>query len=452
MKIHLLGIGGTFMGGLAQLALAAGHEVTGSDANVYPPMSEQLDALGIAIGEGYAADTIPDGVDQVIIGNALSRGNPAVEHILDAGIAYTSGPQWLAEHILHGRQVIAVAGTHGKTTTSAILAWILQANGKKPGFLIGGVAENFGVSANAGESDLFVIEADEYDSAFFDKRSKFVHYRPDCLIINNIEFDHADIFRDLDSILTQFHHLVRTVPGNGRIIINSGMDTCHSLLTMGNWSRVIGFAENDADWSLTPDSADYSRFTIQRQGEGVAQVEWELLGVHNALNALAAIIAASDAGVDPAAAAQSLQQFKSVKRRLQKLDVVSGIHIYDDFAHHPTAIRLTLQALRSHISDGRIIVALEPRSNTMKMGVHKAALADSLAVADQVCLYEPPGLGWDFAEAMTALGDKCMIYNSVTDIITALQTSVRAGDHLVIMSNGGFDNIQQRLPDALQSG
>ncbi len=449
MRLHILGICGTFMGGLARLAKASGHQVTGSDADVYPPMSEQLHTAGITIHPGYQPEAIPKDVDQVIIGNALSRANPAVEYVLDNDIPYISGPQWLAENILRNRHVLAVSGTHGKTTTASILAWLLEANGKKPGFLIGGVAENFGVSARLGESGLFVIEADEYDSAFFDKRSKFIHYKPKTLIITNIDFDHADIFRDLDSILDQFHHLVRIVPANGQIIINTDMRPCLRLLERGSWSRLISFGESADEWCLAEANAEYSAFTVQHQLRSVAEVSWPLLGSHNALNALAAMIAARQVGVTPASAAVALAGFKGVKRRLQKLAVIKGVHLYDDFAHHPTAIRLTLQALRAHISGGRIIAVLEPRSNTMKMGRHRHTLAAALEGADCICVYQPANLGWDLSEAMNGIQHKCSIHADVQEIIDALQLTLRTNDHVIIMSNGSFDNLHQRLLESL---
>lgn len=456
MRIHILGICGAFMGGIAALAKAAGHEVSGSDANVYPPISTQLASLGIRLCEGYRPehlDPAPGGApDCIIVGNALSRGNPAVEYMLNQGLAYTSGPQWLYEHVLRGRHVLAVAGTHGKTTTASLLAWILEHAGLKPGFLIGGVAENFGVSARLGKGECFVVEADEYDTAFFDKRSKFVHYRPRTLVLNNLEFDHADIFADLAAIKRQFHHLVRIVPGAGRIVCNGGERNLRDTLAMGCWTPVepFGLDNNEMDWSARLLTGDGSRFEIAYQGRTAAQVVWGQIGAHNVANALAAVAAAHHAGVTATQAAVALQKFKGVKRRLEIRGVRRGITVYDDFAHHPTAIAASISALRARAGKARIIAVLEPRSNTMRMGVHKNELACALAGADRVTLFAPADLGWSLEEVEEGLGQKARIYDSIDGIVVALAAELAAGDHVLIMSNGGFGGLHEKLLNVLE--
>ena len=451
MKIHILGICGTFMGGIARLAQQLGHQVAGSDRNVYPPMSEELAKLGIEVRQGYEPDRLDPGPDLVIVGNALSRGNRSVEYVLSEKIPYLSGPQWLAENVLPGRTVFAVSGTHGKTTTSSILAWILHSAQRNPGFLIGGVPENFGCSAALGGSGLFVVEADEYDTAFFDKRSKFVHYHPDVLIINNIEYDHADIFPDVAAINRQFHHLVRTVPGNGRIIARAGCPQIDAVLGMGNWSPLTRFGNVSSDWHSAPLKRDYSEFEVIHAGQAVGVVNWSLYGEHNAQNALAALVAARHAGVAVEQACGSLSGFNSVKRRLQLLASVGGVSVYDDFAHHPTAIRSALQALRNRIGEERLIAVLELRSNTMKAGIHKHALAGALDGADLVCVYEPPGLDWDLHSCLRDLGERLRIFSGVTGIIEHLDRVRTRRDHILIMSNGGFENIYRRIIERLSN-
>jgi UDP-N-acetylmuramate: L-alanyl-gamma-D-glutamyl-meso-diaminopimelate ligase len=451
MRIHILGICGTFMGGIALLARELGHAVSGSDANVYPPMSTLLASNGIALMEGYDPDHLRVEPDVVVVGNAMSRGNPAVEHVLNRGLRYTSGPQWLADNLLHDRWVLAVAGTHGKTTTTSILAWVLEHAGLEPGFLIGGVAENFGTSARLGSAPFFVVEADEYDTAFFDKRSKFLHYRPRTAILNNLEFDHADIFPDLAAIQTQFHHLVRTIPGEGLIISPARDAALNATLARGCWTPCTSTGEN-GDWLASPLTPDYSRFEVRYRDRCLGTVEWAMAGRHNAYNALAAIAAARHAGVEPVAAISSLRDFKNVKRRLEKIAEIDGVSIYDDFAHHPTAIDVTLEALRARVGGGsRIVAVLEPRSNTMKLGVHKQELAHALAAADAALLLQPERLGWDLAEATQALGPKRRVFGSVDDIIAALAATARPGDHILIMSNGSFGGIYERLPAALKN-
>lgn len=449
MHIHILGICGTFMGGLAQLARAQGHKVTGSDAGVYPPMSDQLRDAGIALMEGYDPAHLQPAPDLVVMGNALSRGNPAVEYVLDHNLPYTSGPQWLAEHILASRWVLAVAGTHGKTTTTSMLAWILEDNGFEPGFLIGGVADNFGVSARLGRSDFFVIEADEYDTAFFDKRSKFVHYRPHTLVVNNLEFDHADIFADLAAIQTQFHHLVRTVPAIGQIIYPAATQAIESVLEQGCWTPCQTLGPSDlADWQVQLQNADGSEFAVRYRDQVVA-VNWELLGQHNVMNGVAALAAAHHVGVQLSAAASSLSRFAGVKRRLELRGEVKGVRVYDDFAHHPTAIATTLAGLRARVGEKRIFAVLEPRSNTMKMGIHGDKLAESLQQADRVMIYQPAELGWSLDGVKSELGDKATIHQTIEAIVDNVSKLSRSGDHVVVMSNGSFGGIHQRLLDAL---
>jgi UDP-N-acetylmuramate: L-alanyl-gamma-D-glutamyl-meso-diaminopimelate ligase len=451
LKLHILGIAGTFMGGVAALARELGHEVAGSDQNIYPPMSTQLEALGIALSQGYAPEHIAAGTEAVVVGNALSRGNPAVEYVLDAGMNYTSGAQWLCENVLPGRTTLAVAGTHGKTTTTSILAWILEAAGRDPGFLVGGVPENFGVSARRGGGAEFVVEADEYDTAFFDKRSKFVHYRPRVAILNNLEYDHADIFPDIAAIQRQFHHLVRTVPRNGTLIVNGDDDRLAEVLAMGCWTPVERFAMNGyADWTPRPIAADGSEFAVLRRGVEVGVVRWDLLGPHNVMNALAAIAAANAVGVDPAVAIPALSAFRSVKRRLEVLGRERGITVYDDFAHHPTAIRTTLAGLRARVGSARIVVAMEPRSNSMRLGAHAADLAPSLAGADAVVFLRRVELPWDAGKVIAGLRGEGFAVPTVDELIDRLGQSTRDGDHVVFMSNGGFEGAPRRFLATLQ--
>ena len=443
MKIHILGICGTFMGGIALLARAQGHEVTGADSNVYPPMSTMLAEQGVAIIPGYLPQDLPADADAIVVGNVMKRGLDVVEHMLDHNLPYTSGPQWLGEQILRERWVLAVAGTHGKTTTASMLAWILEYAGLQPGFLIGGVPENFGVSARLGESPFFVVEADEYDTAFFDKRSKFVHYHPRTVILNNLEYDHADIFPDVQAIKTQFHHLMRTVPSSGLAVVNGGDAHLKETLAMGCWTPVETFA--DGDWRAHYLQADGSEFQVffKEQAQGV--VRWELLGEHNVNNALAAIAAARHAGVPVAHAVEALAAFKGVKRRMQLRGVVRDVAVYDDFAHHPTAITTTLAGLRAKVGAARIIALLEPRSNTMRMGTHKAQLATALQAADVVLLYQPQGLGWDLADVVAQIGDKAQLVQDIDALVAQVAQLAGAGDHILVMSNGGFGGIHDKL-------
>ncbi len=438
------------MGGIAQLARALGHEVTGSDKNVYPPMSTQLEAAGIRIDEGYEPAHLRPAPDVVVVGNAISRGNPALEHALDQGLRYTSGPQWLAENLLQGRWVLAVAGTHGKTTTSAMLAWILEKAGLAPGFLIGGVPSDFGVSARIGADPFFVVEADEYDTAFFDKRSKFVHYRPRTLVLNNLEFDHADIFDDLSMIQRQFHHLVRTVPAGGRILHPERDPALAEVLARGCWTPCETFdASGGREWSADERAPDGSRFRVLWQEKPVGEVTWRLTGAHNVSNALAAIGAARHAGVPPGLAAEALSSFGGVKRRMELRGEAAGIKVYDDFAHHPTAIASTLGGLRAHAGCGRIIAVLEPRSNTMRLGVHRETLAQSLALADSVYLYAPPDLPWDAKASLRSLGAVGRVRATVQGIVDEVAEEAARGDQVLVMSNGGFEGIHQRLLERL---
>ncbi len=460
MHIHILGICGTFMGGLAVLARGAGHTVTGCDAGVYPPMSTQLEAQGIRLIEGYGAEQL-DGLnaDLFVIGNVVTRGNPLMEAILDRGLPYVSGPQWLGEHVLNGKWVLAVAGTHGKTTTSSMLTWLLEDAGLNPGFLIGGVPLNFGVSARLTDSSFFVIEADEYDTAFFDKRSKFVHYRPKTAILNNLEFDHADIFPDLAAIETQFHHLIRTVPGIGRIVTNGREDALERVLTRGCWSEVERFGVQGG-WETLPaedgEPVD-ERFAVYHNSERVGVVEWQVQGEHNRMNALAAIAAARHVGVPPTQAAKSLASFRNVKRRMEVRGSVDGVTVYDDFAHHPTAIETTVAGLRARVGheNTRILAVLEPRSNTMKLGVMKAQLPASLAGADLVFGYGAPSgrdaLGWNLAEALAPLGGKAQAFDNLDALVKAVVHVARPGDQILVMSNGGFGGVHQKLLDALSA-
>ena len=451
MKLHILGIAGTFMGGVAALARELGHGVEGSDQAVYPPMSTQLENLGIALCQGYLPGNISADCDQIVVGNALSRGNPAVEHVLDHGLAYTSGAQWLSEHVLPGRDTLAVAGTHGKTTTTSILAYLLQAAGREPGFLIGGVAEDFGVSARIGSGREFVVEADEYDTAFFDKRSKFVHYRPLVAILNNLEFDHADIFPDVAAIQRQFHHLVRTVPARGRLIVNGADAHLREVLEMGCWTPVERFGfDTSFEWSARKLRDDGSAFAVLHQGNEVGIVEWNLLGDHNVLNGLAALAACHAVSVDVAAVIPALTAFHSVKRRMEVIGTHAGITIYDDFAHHPTAIRTTLSGLRAKVGASRIVVAMEPRSNSMRLGAHADSLAPSLDGADVVVFLHRPELAWDAGKVMSGLKGEGHAVADVDALIATLHGLARAGDHVVFMSNGGFDGAPRRFIASLR--
>ena len=439
------------MGGVALIAREQGVQVSGSDANVYPPMSTQLEAAGIELAQGYTGAHLQPPPDCVVVGNAMARGNPAVEYLLDEGLTYTSGPQWLAEHVLAGRWVLAVAGTHGKTTTASMLAWILEYAGLKPGFLIGGVPGNFGQSARLGESPFFVIEADEYDTAFFDKRSKFVHYRPRTLVLNNLEFDHADIFPDLAAIQRQFHHLLRIVPGNGLIIRPATDAALDEVVEMGAWTplETTHAAAGAADWQAQPVSVDGSVFDVTVSGQLQGRVSWSLNGQHNIANALSALAAARHAGVAPAIGIDALGEFAGVKRRLELRGEVGGIRVYDDFAHHPTAIATTLQGVRAAVGKARIIAILEPRSNTMRMGVHRDTLAPALAQADEVLLYGDDDLGWDLQEVAAAATPATRVFASIDKIVSTVAAEARDGDHVLVMSNGGFGGIHQRLLDAL---
>lgn len=451
-RIHILGIAGTFMGGVAALARELGVEVEGSDQNIYPPMSTQLEQLGIALKQGYLPRNISTDCDEVIVGNALSRGNAAVEHVLDAGLRYTSGAQWLAEHVLPGRDTLAVAGTHGKTTTTTILAFLLQAAGREPGFLIGGVAEDFGASARIGGGREFVVEADEYDTAFFDKRSKFVHYHPLVAILNNLEYDHADIFPDVAAIQRQFHHLVRTVPGRGRLVVNGHDARLAEVLAMGCWTPVERFGFDDSfEWSARKLRDDGSAFVLSHDGKDIGTVEWPLLGDHNVLNGLAALAACNAVGVDIASAIPALARFSSVKRRLEIIGEHDGITIYDDFAHHPTAIATTLAGLRAKVGNARIVVAMEPRSNSMRLGAHADALAPSLDGADAVVFLARPELPWDANKVVSALKGDGHVVADADALIAELRTIARAGDHVVFMSNGGFDGAPRKFFAALRS-
>ena len=464
MHIHILGICGTFMGGIAAIARQAGHRVTGCDANVYPPMSTQLEAQGIELIEGFSPDqllqfeTMPD---LFVIGNVVSRGNPLMEAILNQGLPYTSGPQWLGEQVLFNRHVLAVAGTHGKTTTSAMLAWILEFNGYQPGYLIGGVPLNFTVSACLGESNYFVIEADEYDTAFFDKRSKFVHYRPRTALLNNLEFDHADIFADLPAIETQFHHLVRTVPGNGLIVINGEEPALERVIARGAWAPVEKFGQDQQNaWSLISQEAD--GFIVINKGKEVATVQWApdsgVMGRHNQLNALAAIASANHIGISPTDAARALAEFKNVKRRLEMIGVANKVTVYDDFAHHPTAITTTVDGLRRRVGKSRILAVLEPRSNTMKLGVMKAQLPNSLEAADKIFAYGASAgkefLGWDLSEVLSPLNkkeiDRALAFDNLSALVDNVANEAKPGDHILVMSNGGFGGVHHKILAAIQ--
>ena len=451
MHLHILGICGTFMGGLAALAREAGHRVTGCDANVYPPMSTQLEALGIELIEGFGAEQLEFKPDVFVIGNVVTRGDrfPLMEAILDAGLPYVSGPQWLAEHVLQGRHVLAVAGTPGKTTTTSMLAWILEHAGQKPGFLVGGVPQNFGVSARLGEGKPFVIEADEYDTAFFDKRSKFVHYRPRTAILNNLEHDHADIFPDLAAIETQFHHLVRTVPASGRLVVNAREEALQRVLARGCWSEVQRFGAKKEEPGMLRARGEPQAFDVLRGGVKLARVEWPLIGEHNQLNALAAIAAAEHVGVSPEQSAAALAEFQNVRRRMELRGEARGIKVYDDFAHHPTAIRTTINGLRRRIAPAdRILAIFEPRSNTMKLGTMKALLPWALEEADLVFCNQQ-GLTWDAKDALAPMGAQAIVGADVDALVAAVVKAAKPGDHLLCMSNGGFGGIHEKLLAAL---
>ena len=451
MKLHILGIAGTFMGGVAALARELGHEVEGSDQNIYPPMSTQLETLGIALKQGYRPENISTDCDEIVVGNALSRGNEAVEHVLDAALRYTSGAQWLSEQVLPGRDVLAVAGTHGKTTTTTILSYLLEAAGRSPGFLVGGVAEDFGASARIGSGREFVVEADEYDTAFFDKRSKFVHYRPLVAILNNLEYDHADIFPDVAAIQRQFHHLVRTVPRRGRLIVNGHDERLREVLAMGCWTPVERFGfDVSFEWSARKLRDDGSAFAIAHRGDELGIVEWPLLGDHNVLNGLAALAACAAVGVDVTSVIPSLASFRSVKRRMEVIGEHGGITVYDDFAHHPTAIATTLAGLRAKVGDARIVVAMEPRSNSMRLGAHAEALAPSLDIADVVVFLARPELPWDAGKVVAAVRGDARTVADGDALINALKDLARSGDHVVFMSNGGFDGAPRRFHAALR--
>jgi UDP-N-acetylmuramate: L-alanyl-gamma-D-glutamyl-meso-diaminopimelate ligase len=442
MHIHILGICGTFMGGVAILAKSLGYKVTGSDKNVYPPMSTQLEEQGIELIQGFDPSQLDTKPDLVVIGNAMSRGNPCVEAVLDKQIPYISGPQWLLEHVLKDRWVLAVAGTHGKTSTSSMLAWILEYANMQPGFLIGGVPENFGLSARLGDTPFFVIEADEYDSAFFDKRSKFVHYRPRTLVLNNLEFDHADIFDDLNAIKKQFHHLMRTVPSTGRVFIPNKDHALMEVKEMGCWSEVEYLGQN---WSAEKINQDGSAFSVKLDGLAHGEVNWNLLGDHNVNNALAAIAAARHVGVTPEVSIAALGEFKSIKRRMEIKGNINNITVYDDFAHHPTAVKTTLAGLRAKVGADKIIAVLEPRSNTMKLGIHKEALVDSLSLADSVYCFEDKNIEWSMQALFAEQGKDVNVEADIDLLIEKIVNEAKPSDHILIMSNGGFGNIHQKL-------
>lgn len=453
MHLHILGICGTFMGGIAALARAAGHRVTGSDQSVYPPMSDQLAALGIDLIEGYDPQQLQLKPDVIVVGNVMSRGSALVEALLESGIAYTSGPEWLARHVLAGRWTLAVAGTHGKTTTSSILAWILEHAGLGPGFLIGGVPGNFNVTARLGAGTHFVVEADEYDTAFFDKRAKFVHYRPRTAVLNNLEHDHADIYPDVAAIQWQFHQLLRMVPRNGLVVANVGDANVMRVIDMGCWTPVERFAgtvSGDTAWyAAAPPGGDYSIFTIMEGNRCAGDVHWQMVGRHNAENALAAVLAARSAGVAIETAIAALKEFAGVRRRMELRGVVGGISVYDDFAHHPTAVEMTIDGLRRRIGTARLIAVLEPRSNTMKLGTHRGALAKSLARADRVWMYQGPNVSWDVAGSVAALGERASVSKDIGQLVATLGETLAAGDHVLIMSNGGFGGIHTKLLERL---
>ncbi|RRS10690.1 UDP-N-acetylmuramate:L-alanyl-gamma-D-glutamyl-meso-diaminopimelate ligase [Pseudoalteromonas sp. J010] len=446
MHVHILGICGTFMGGIAAIAKSLGHKVTGSDLNVYPPMSTQLEALGIELTQGYDPQQLVDAQpDVVVIGNAMSRGNPCVEYVLEKGLYYTSGPEWLRENVLRESWVLAVAGTHGKTTTASMLAWVLEYAGLRPGFLIGGVVQNFGVSARTSDTPFFVIEADEYDTAFFDKRSKFVHYLPRTLILNNLEYDHADIFPDLNAIQTQFHHLIRTLPSQGKAIYPADDKALQEVINRGFWSLQESLGK---EWSYNLIKADGSSFTVLFEGEEKGVVNWQAIGEHNVKNAMVTIAAARHVGIPIEVSIEALGQFISPKRRMECKGEVNGVTVYDDFAHHPTAIATTLAGLRAKVGDAPIIAILEPRSNTMKLGVHQETLMQSLAVADEVYLFEPEGLSWSLKAQAESAGRRC--FSSVDEIVTQVVANQAPNQHVLVMSNGGFGGIHDKLLTALK--
>jgi UDP-N-acetylmuramate: L-alanyl-gamma-D-glutamyl-meso-diaminopimelate ligase len=452
VHVHVLGVCGTFMAGVALLARELGHEVAGCDAAAYPPMSDQLRDRGIEVLPGYDPAHLIPAPDVVVVGNALSRGNPAVEHVLDAGLPYVSGPAWLAEQLLAERHVLAVAGTHGKTTTASLLAWILDAAGLEPGFLIGGVASNFGISARLGSSAAgapFVVEADEYDTAFFDKRSKFVHYGPRTLVINGLEYDHADIFADMAEIRRQFHHLVRTVPRSGLIVRQSPDPEIDAVLEQGLWTPVQTFGEGEADWRVELTGGARGEWTLAHGGDRVGRVRWPLLGAHNARNGAAAVAAAAHAGVEPARALAALADFRGVRRRLELRGTAGGVAVYDDFAHHPTAIEATLAALRPQVGEGRLVAVVDPASNTMRMGVHRETLGPALDGADRAWIYQPPRAEWDLADAARSSRTPVRVLDSVQAIVDECAAALRPGDRLVVMSNGAFEDIHERLLRAL---
>jgi len=446
MHIHILGICGTFMGGLALLARAAGHRVTGCDANVYPPMSTQLTAEGISLAEGYGASQTALAPDLFVIGNAISRGNPLLEAILDQGLPFVSGPQWLAENVLRGKWVLAVAGTHGKTTTSSILAWILEDAGLNPSFLIGGVPGNFGLSARLTDSPFFVIEADEYDTAFCDKRSKFVHYLPKTVVLNNLEFDHADIFADLAAIETQFHHLVRTLPQSGLIVSNALEESLGRVLARGCWTPVERF--NSDDWSVEATGVEAGHYKVHHKGVELGQMHLTLAGAHNRSNALAAMVAARHVGVTPTVALEAISRFQGIKRRLEVRGIERGVTVYDDFAHHPTAIAATLEGLRQQVGTSRILAVLEPRSNTMKLGNMKSLLPGSLESAELTFCYAA-NLGWNAKQALAPLGERATVFEDLSELVKAVTQNARSDDHVLVMSNGGFGGVHDKLLKAL---
>lgn len=437
------------MGSLALLARELGYRVTGSDANVYPPMSTQLEEQGIALIEGYDPAQLDPAPDCVVIGNAMSRGNPCVEAVLEKGLNYTSGPQWLHDHVLKDRWVLAVAGTHGKTTTATMLAWILEQAGMAPGFLIGGIPHNFDRSARLGDTPFFVIEADEYDTAFFDKRSKFVHYCPRTVIMNNLEFDHADIFPDLAAIQRQFHHLMRVVPGNGQVIYPAGSEPLGEVMAMGCWSEKLATG-SEPGWKAEPIAADGSRFAVLNDGNRVAEVNWGLTGEHNINNGLHALLAARHVGVTPEIGAAALSAFGGVKRRMELLGEVDGVHVYDDFAHHPTAIETTLAGIRAKVGDAPLLAVIEPRSNTMRLGAHKEALAASAAAADRVYWYQPEGIDWSLDSVIEASSNPASLHRQIAQLVQQLAHDAKPGSHVVIMSNGGFGGIHQKLLTQLE--
>lgn len=451
MHLHILGICGTFMGGIAAIAKELGYRVSGCDANVYPPMSTQLEALGIELKQGYLTEHLADEPDLVIVGNAMARGNPMVEYVLDRNIPYISGPQWLLENVLKDRWVLAVSGTHGKTTTSSMLAWILEYAKLTPGYLIGGVPQNFDTSARLGNAPFFVIEADEYDTAFFDKRSKFVHYRPRTLVINNMEFDHGDIFDDITDIQRQFHHLIRMVPSNGLVVTPTQSVYIEETLGKGCWTprETMSTTANPAGWSVEKQTADGRLFDVYFKGELQGRVDWNLIGDFNIENALMAIASSRHAGVPSHVAIEALSEFVNTKRRLELRGEVNRIKVYDDFAHHPTAIAKTLEGLRHHVGDSRIIAVLEPRSNTMKSGVHKEALPMSLSLADQVYVFQGEQVKWSVAQLIDQCKQSCTVTDDLDGLIDSVSRMAKEGDHILVMSNGGFGNFHQKLLNTL---